>query len=138
MAVLGTLVGIGLYLLSVPIALTLGIMTGVLSFIPILGGILAAIPSILVALTQGNDVLLKVVLLYVGAQVLESNLLTPLVQQRAVSLPPVLALMSQLLLGALAGALGLALAVPLAVVLLTALRQSGVGADMESGQTGEK
>jgi predicted PurR-regulated permease PerM len=116
MVVLGVFTGVGLWLLGVPFALTLGVLSGLFSFVPIIGSILAVIPAALVALTQGPMMLLYVLLLYYGAQTIESYLLTPSVQQQAVSLPPVLAFAVQLILGVVSGALGLALAFPIAIV----------------------
>lgn len=116
MIMVGVLVGIGLWLLDVPFALTLGITTGLLSFIPIVGAILAVIPAGIIALAQSPMLLLYVLLLYYGAQLLESYVLTPMVQQRVVALPPALALVAQLLMGVLAGPMGVALAVPITVV----------------------
>lgn len=123
MIALGLLTGIGLWLIGVPFALTLGVVTGLLSFVPIIGSILAVIPPALVALTQGPTMLLYVLLLYYGAQLIESYLLTPAVQQKAVSLPPVLAFTVQLILGVLSGLLGVALAFPIAIVGLVLVKR---------------
>lgn len=122
MFVLGLLVGLGLWLLGVPFALVLGLLTGLFSFIPAVGAVLAVLPAALVALSQGPAQLLYVLLLYSAIQFVESYMLTPAVQQYAVSMPPALALVAQLLLGLLAGPLGVALAVPLAVVGLVLVK----------------
>ncbi len=123
MIVLGTFTGLGLWLIGVPFALALGVITGLLSFVPIIGSILAVIPPALVALTQGPTILLYVLLLYFGTQFIESYLLTPMVQSKAVSLPPVLALSVQLILGVLSGLLGVALAFPIAIVGLVLVKR---------------
>jgi predicted PurR-regulated permease PerM len=115
MFIVGLIVGIGLWLIGVPLALILGVLAGLLSFVPIIGAVLAVIPALLVASMQGLLSALYVLLLYAAAQFLESNILTPLVQQRTVDLPPAVALMFQLLLGIFTGPLGVAVAFPLAV-----------------------
>ncbi|MFD2190517.1 AI-2E family transporter [Pistricoccus aurantiacus] len=116
MSVIGLLFGLGLWGLGVPMALSLGILAGLLSFIPYLGPVLAAIPALLVAFTQGPTTMLYVGLLYLAIQFLESNIVTPLVQRKAVSIPPALLLVVQLWLGIYTGILGLLLAEPLIVM----------------------
>ena len=116
MFMLGTLVGIGLALIGVPLPLSLAIVTGLLSFVPIIGGVVAFIPAGFVALAESPLMLFYVFLLYVGAQAVENYLLTPIVQRQTVSLAPAVALIIQLLMGILAGPVGIALAYPVAVV----------------------
>ena len=116
MTVVGTATAIGLWLLGIPFFITLGIFAGLLTFIPNFGPILSAVPAILLGLTSGPLTALYVVLLYMGIQAVESNLLTPLVQQRNVHLPPVLNVGTQVILGVLVGIPGLILAAPLAVL----------------------
>lgn len=116
MLVVGVLTGVGLWALGMPSALTLGLLAGLLEFIPFAGPILAAIPAVLLALAVSPDLALWVVLLYFAVQQFEGILLTPLVQQYAVDLPGVVLLFSLLAFGALFGILGVVLAAPLAVV----------------------
>lgn len=119
MAVIGALTTIGLWLLDVPLAVVLGVIAALLTFIPNLGPILAAVPALLLALAADPARALWVAALYVGVQVIEGNVTTPLIQQRTISLPPALILAAQLLLGGLYGLLGLALATPLVAAVLT-------------------
>lgn len=116
MAVVGLLVGLGLWALGMPSALALGLLAGVLEFIPFAGPIVAALPAVLLALAVSPDLALWVVLLYFAVQQFEGNLLTPLVQQYAVELPGVILLFSLLGFGMLFGTLGVILAAPLSVV----------------------
>jgi predicted PurR-regulated permease PerM len=116
MIAVGLLTGIGLWLLGLPSALVLGLLAGILEFIPFLGPFLSAIPAILLALAVSPDLALWVLLLYVAVQQVEGYLLTPLVQQYAVNLPGVVLLFSLLGFGLLFGTLGVILAAPLAVV----------------------
>lgn len=118
MASVGILIGIGLTVLGVPLSGTLGLIAAVLSFIPSLGPFLSVIPAIILGLTQGPIMGLWVCLLYLGVQTLEANVITPLIQRRAINLPPAFVLGSELLMGLLLGGAGLAFATPLAAVLL--------------------
>jgi predicted PurR-regulated permease PerM len=116
MASVGILVGIGLTILGVPLSGTLGLIAALLSFIPSLGPFISVIPAIMLGLTISPVMGLWVALLYLGVQTLEANVITPLIQQRAISLPPALILGSELLMGLLLGGAGLAFATPLAAV----------------------
>lgn len=116
MIVVGLLTGIGLWALGMQSALALGLLAGVLEFIPFAGPILSAVPAVLLALAVSPDLALWVLLLYIVVQQFEGNVLTPLVQQYAVDLPGVVLLFSLLAFGILFGALGVVLAAPLAVV----------------------
>lgn len=116
MLAVGLLTGAGLWLLGLPSAFALGLLAGLLEFIPFAGPILAAIPAILLALAVSPDLALWVALLYLAVQQLEGYLLTPMVQQYAVELPGVVLLFSLLAFGSIFGPLGVILAAPLAVV----------------------
>lgn len=118
MAVVGVLTGIGLWLLGVPLAPILAVLAALMTFIPNIGPVLAAVPAVLLGLSDGVSAALWIVGLYVVVQTIESYLVTPRVQESAVSLPPALTISVQLLFGTLFGILGLALATPLAAVAL--------------------
>lgn len=107
------LTGIGLWLLGVPLALTLGLIAGVLNFVPNLGPIVASIPAILIGLLQSPTQALYVAILYIVLQSIDGYVFTPLVQQRTVNVPPALTIASQLIMGVLLGAWGILLATPL-------------------------
>jgi predicted PurR-regulated permease PerM len=118
MVVVGGLTGIGLWLLGVPLAPILGLIAGLLVFIPILGTYLAIIPAAVVALAQGPATLLYVLLIYIGAQFFQDYILAPTLESNIITIPPVLMLTSQLIFGLLGGLLGVAMAVPIAVVIM--------------------
>ena len=118
MASVGTFIGIGLAALGVPLAGTLGLIAAILAFIPSLGPLISIIPALMLGLTMSPMMGLWVCLLYLGVQILEANVITPLVQLKAISLPPAFVLGSELLMGLLLGGAGLAFATPLAAVML--------------------
>lgn len=116
MTVVGVLTGIGLLLIGMPLAFILGIIAGLLAFIPNIGPVLAVAPALLLAFGEGPSMLLWVAAVYLAVQTLESYVITPLVQQERVDLAPALVIAAQLLFGVLFGLLGLALAMPLVAV----------------------
>lgn len=118
MSVVGLLTAAGLWVLGIPLAFILGALAALLAFIPNIGPVIAAVPAVLLALVDGPSTVAWVIAVYVGVQTVESYLITPLIQQESVSLPPALTISVQLLLGALYGMLGLALATPLAALAL--------------------
>lgn len=119
MTVVGVLTALGLWAAGVPLAFALGLIAGVLAFIPNIGPVIAIAPTLLLALPEGQTTLLVVVAIYLGVQALESYVVTPLIQQEKVALPPALVIAVQLLFGVLYGILGLALATPIAAALMT-------------------
>jgi predicted PurR-regulated permease PerM len=130
MIVVGTLTTGGLWLLGVPLPFTLGFLTALLNFIPNVGAILSAVLAALLALTVSAPLAGYVLLLYVVIQAFEAYLLTPLIQQRAVELPPGLTITVQALMGVLVGGLGLALAAPLTVVGIVLTRKFHLKQDL--------
>lgn len=122
MGVLGFATWIGLRLMHIHLAFTLALFTGLMVFIPYIGSLIALVAAILVAAVQGAQQVLWVFLLYIGIHTAEGYLLTPLVQKRAVHVPPALTILSQVLMGLLLGFLGLALATPLTATLLVLVR----------------
>ncbi len=123
MAVVAILTGIGLWLLGVPAAFALALIAFLLDFVPIIGPIAAAIPGILLGFTVSPQIGLATAVLYLVIQQIESNVLQPLIQQRAVELPPALLLFSLLVFGTLQGFAGLLLAAPLTVVLYVLVKR---------------
>lgn len=118
MIIVGTITTIGLMLLGMPMALALGIMTGLFEFVPYLGPILAAVPIILIALLQGPEMALYVTIFFIAVQQFESYLITPMVQQIAVSMPPALLIVGQIVFGFAGGLAGVMLATPLLLVVI--------------------
>jgi len=117
MLIVGTTTAIGLSLLGVPLALILGIIAGLLDFIPYLGPIMAGIPAVLLALSISPDMAMYALLLFAAINMLEGYVLQPMIEAKAIDLPPALVIVMQLIFGTLFGFAGVALATPLAAVL---------------------
>jgi len=122
MLIVGTTTAIGLSLLGVPLALILGIIAGLLDFIPYLGPIMAGIPAVLLALSISPDMALYALLLFAAINMLEGYVLQPMIEAKAIELPPALVIVMQLIFGTLFGFAGVALATPLAAVLSVLVR----------------
>jgi predicted PurR-regulated permease PerM len=125
MAVEGFGTWILLSLGGVPMAALLGVLTGLLAFLPNIGAIISGALIILVGFSAGVDVGLYAVFVYFVVQMVDGYLIVPMVAKRAVDLAPALVLGAQILFGALFGILGLALADPIIAMIKVALeRQS--------------
>lgn len=118
MAVVGVLTALGLWIAGVPEPLALALIAALLAFVPFLGPVLGAIPAMLVALVDSPLKMLYVVVVFAIVQLLESYFITPLIQQRAVSMAPALLITVQIVMALLFGAMGVLLATPLAVVFI--------------------
>jgi predicted PurR-regulated permease PerM len=123
MAVVGVLTTTGLWLIGVPSALSLGLLSALLEFIPFIGPIISAVPAILLALAHDPQAALWTALLYLVVQQLEGNVIEPLVQQRAVTIPPALLLFSLVGAGLVFGIAGIVLGAPLTVVLYALVKR---------------
>ncbi|MBU3028809.1 AI-2E family transporter [Paracoccus marinaquae] len=123
MAIVAVAIGLGLWLLGVPLALLLGVIAGVTNIIPYIGPFLSAVPAVLFGLTQGPDLAVQVALLFIIVQQVEGNILMPMIQSRAVELPPVLTMLAILAFSALFGFAGVLLATPLLVVTMILVRR---------------
>jgi predicted PurR-regulated permease PerM len=117
MLIVGIVTSAGLSMLGVPLALILGIIAGLLDFVPYLGPIMAGVPAVLIAFSISPDLALYTVILFVGVQLVEGYVLQPLIESRAVDLPPALTIVMQLIFGTLFGFAGVALATPLAAAI---------------------
>lgn len=129
MFIVGVLTTLGLWFLSIPMALTLGLLAAILTFIPNIGPIISAIPAILIAFTQSPTSAVYVIALYIVIQAVESYVITPLIQGKTIAQPPALVIFSQLIMGLLTGFLGLSLATPLLAALSVIIKRIDVEKD---------
>jgi predicted PurR-regulated permease PerM len=130
MFVLGGLTAVGLYALKVPFSLAFGIFTGVVAIVPFFGTLVSTLLPALFVLNGpgyaglgplGHSVL--VILLGAVVHLIESNVVLPLVMSKKVDLPPVLSIMSVLIMGTLLGPMGLIIAVPTLAVAMVIVRR---------------
>jgi predicted PurR-regulated permease PerM len=147
MIIIGVTTTLGLRLIGVRLALTLGILAGVLEMVPYIGAWLAAVPALLIALLKGPEYVLYTAGLYLLPHLLEGYVLLPLIQRRSVHLSPALTLVAQVLMGQMLGTLGLFVAAPLTVAVMVLVKMlyvedtlgdESVNIPGASGQNGAK
>ena len=123
MAVEGVGTWILLSIAGVPMAALLGVLTGLLAFLPNIGSIISGILTILVGFSAGTETGLWAIGVYAIVQTVDGYLIVPMVAKRAVDLAPALVLSAQLLFGALFGILGLTFADPIVAMLKVLLER---------------
>ncbi len=123
MAFEGVLTWICLALAGVPMALLLGIITGILAFIPNVGAFISGLLMIAVGFSAGMDTGLWAIAIYFAVQTFDGYVLLPLVARKTVDIPPAMTLASQILASTLFGVLGLALADPMVAMIKVALER---------------
>lgn len=121
MFIIGVSVTIGLMIMDVPFALSLGFLAAIFNFIPNIGPIISMIPAILIGFTVSPQTAFYVLIFNMVVQTIEGYFLVPLIQEKAVDLPPALTLIVQVFFGLFAGILGVFLATPIAAVALVVL-----------------
>lgn len=122
MALIAILASVGLFIVDMPGAIALGALSGLICFIPYVGPFVAAVPPILLALTLGSSQVVSVLVVYGILQFIETNLITPLIQRKTVSLPPALLVTSQLICYFVFGLLGIVLATPVMVTVMVVVQ----------------
>lgn len=113
---------LGLWLVGLPSPLAIGLVAGLCEFVPYLGVILVAVPTVILGFGQGGDTGVFTIIALVVVQQLQGNLVMPIAQKTFGDLPPVLTIFSLIAAGTLMGPLGVVLAVPLAVVGMALLK----------------
>ena len=108
---------IGLALIGIQSSFILGVQAGLLTFIPTVGALLGGLIVVLASLASGWVAALSAFVLFLGIHVLESYILTPMLQRQALEIPPATLFAFQILFGVVFGVWGLALALPLMAVL---------------------
>lgn len=121
-AIIGVLSTVGLWIIGVPLPFLMGLIAALLTFVPNIGPTVSVVPPALLAVLHSPQRALVVIVYYALVQFLESYVITPLIQRRAIHVPPALLLTAQALLGVLVGILGIAMAAPLLVVILVLVR----------------
>lgn len=122
MTVIAVLTFAGLAIVGVPLALVLAIIAGLATFIPFIGPILSSVPAILVGLLEGPATALSVAVVFLVVQLIESNVIEPVVEHRVVALPPAVVLAAQLVMALLFGFAGIVISTPLTVAVIVAMQ----------------
>jgi predicted PurR-regulated permease PerM len=130
MVVIGLVTTVVLLALRVKSAIPLGILAGLLEFVPNFGPVLAAVPAVLIAFADAPAKALWVGIAYWGIQFLENNVLIPYLMREELDLPPALTLLWQALMAIIFGVLGLFVAVPLLAAGVVAVRYLYVTGDV--------
>lgn len=124
MLVLGILTWVGLVLLDVPYSLAFGVFTGLAVIVPFFGTIISTmLPAFFVIAGGGFSKALLVILLGVVVHVFEANIVAPMVFEKQVELPPVLTILSVLVMAKLLGVVGLLVAVPVLATVIVLIRR---------------
>lgn len=123
MTLTGVTAAIGYSLIGLPMASALALLAFFGEFIPNIGPALAGIPAVLVGLTVSTQMALYALFVYIGIQTVQSYVVTPLIFQKTVDMPPALLLFFQVLLGIMQGGIGLLLAAPLLAVIMVIVNE---------------
>lgn len=122
MVAIGLVTTVVLLALDVRAAIPLGILAGLLEFVPTLGPILSALPAIAMGFVDSPEKALFVTLAYVGIQFLENHILIPVLMKEGIDLAPALTIVVQAVMAMMFGFLGLLVAVPLLAVVVVCIR----------------
>ena len=133
MLFVGATTALGLWLLDVPLAFSVGVLSGLLAFIPFFGAIAGGLLAVLLGFMQGPETALYVLGLALVIQQIEGNVLMPLVERWAVGLPPVLGIAATVMFGVLFGLLGVLLAAPAMIVLMVVVQRLYIKGVLEEG-----
>jgi predicted PurR-regulated permease PerM len=125
MVVLGVLTWVGLELLRVPYALAFGVFAGIAAIVPFFGTLVSTLLPALFVIggTGGAGHAVLVILLGVVVHLVEANFVAPMIMERQVSLPPVLSILSVLIMGRLLNVIGLLVAVPVLATVMVIVRR---------------
>ena len=134
----GVFTTVALLIAGVPLAPLLGLIAGVLAFIPNIGAFISGSLIVLVGFSVSTDTGIAAFVVYLALQFVEGNFITPFVERRVVDIAPAVTLAAQLLFGVLFGLLGVALAVPIVAMLKVTLEHRRASTPPQSGGTGGK
>ena len=123
MVAVGLITGIALAFMKIPAAGALGLIAGLLEFVPFVGPIASAVPAVAMALIVSPSKAVYVVVLFVILQQLEGNLITPLLMKNRLDVPPAVTILAVSALGIVFGIVGMLVAEPLSAVLIVAVRE---------------
>ena len=138
MIAIGVVTTVALFILGIPAAIPLGILAGLLEFIPTIGPLLSAIPAVLMGFVISPEKALAVALVYTGIQMVENHVLIPMLMKEGMDLPPALTIIAQALMGMIFGFLGLLVAVPMLAATIVGVKmlyvEGVVGDEVDVGE----
>lgn len=120
MTTMGVLVGVGLWIAGVPSAAALGFLAGLSEFIPYVGPTVAMLPAL--GLAAANGSIVGALVVYALVRLLQSNFITPWVQNRVIDIPPAITLFAIIGIGMVFGVFGLFFSAALLVVIFSLIR----------------
>jgi len=113
-----------LQIYGVPMATLLGLLTGLLAFLPNIGAPISGLIMVMVGFSGGVEMGIYTIIVYFVVQTVDGNIIVPMIAKKAADLPPALVLGAQLIMGVLFGILGLALADPMVAMIKVWLERS--------------
>lgn len=116
-AIVGTIVGLALWAVGIKYALVLGLLSGILEIVPVIGPIVAAVPGVVVGLSQSWLYGLVALIVYIVVQQLENHFLVPAIMRKAIGLNPLVTIVAILLGARLYGTAGVILSIPIATIV---------------------
>ena len=119
---------------GVPMAALLGLLTGLLAFLPNIGAPISGALMILVGFSGGADMGVYCIIVYLVVQIVDGNIIVPMVAKKTVDLAPALVLGAQLVFGVMFGILGLALADPIVAMLKIALERKSLQNETQASE----
>ena len=132
MVFVGVSTAVGLMLVGAQMSLTLGLIAGILAFIPFFGPIASGLLAIVLSFMEGPTHALYVAGVCILIQVIEGNFLMPFIQKWAVQMPPVLGITAAVIFGLLFGLPGVILATPLMVIVIVLIRKLYIESILET------
>ncbi|MDF0600150.1 AI-2E family transporter [Psychromarinibacter sp. C21-152] len=117
MSIVAVATGLGTWWVGLPAPLLLGLIAGLAEFVPIIGAILAAVPALVLAVSQDMQTVWWTIGVYLVVQQLESNVILPLIHERVAHLPPAILMFAFAAMGAVFGPVGIVIAAPLSLTL---------------------
>jgi predicted PurR-regulated permease PerM len=123
MVLIGAVTTIAVWLIGLPSPLALGVIAGLAEFVPYLGPIVAAVPAVLVATTQGSNFIFWTVIAYLLIHQLEGNLIAPMIQRQLIFIPPAVMLLAIVIILFVFGGVSVIFAGPIAVIIFVAIKK---------------
>lgn len=121
-SLMALVVFVGMWALHIPYPLVMGLLSGVVEMVPVLGPVIGAIPPVLLALVQSSGLAVQVILFYIIVQQLDAHLVMPKVMGSVIRVHPVTIITGVLLGGHLYGVVGMMISVPVLAVLQVLFR----------------